>query len=114
MHELSIVTSIVDIANEEAEKAGIKQFSDIKLAIGTQSGIVLEALHFAWKHGVKNSVIENAKLKIEIIKAIAVCEDCKHEFEAESLYDYCPRCNSLFTNIIQGKEMRILALEFDQ
>ena len=52
MHELSIVTGIIDIAEEEAAKAGVKAFSGIDLEIGTLSGIVKEALDFAWDFAV--------------------------------------------------------------
>lgn len=113
MHELSIVMSIVDIANEEAVKANVESFSQIELTIGTQSGVVMEALNFAWKSGVKNSAIENAKLVVHTIQAIAQCSDCGCKFEVENLYDACPECNSLFTDIIQGKELKISALSYD-
>lgn len=114
MHELSIVMSIVDIANDEAVKANVKSFSQIELTIGTQSGIVMEALNFAWKSGVKNSALENAKLVVHTVKAVSQCSDCGHKFEVDNLYDPCPECNSLFTDVIQGKELKISALSYDK
>jgi hydrogenase nickel incorporation protein HypA/HybF len=113
MHELSIVLSIVDIAEEEAQKAGVDNFSKIVLEIGSQSGIVLEALHFAWSSGVKDSVLSKAKLEVSQIQAIARCEECQHEFNAETLYDSCPRCNDAFTELISGKELKIKSLELE-
>jgi hydrogenase nickel incorporation protein HypA/HybF len=113
MHELSIAMSIVDIAEEEAQKANIKKFSAIELEIGTLSGIVMEALDFAWPEAVKNSVLENAERSISEIKAVAQCNDCGHKFEAQTLYDACPECGSYFTRLIQGKELRIKSLTVD-
>ncbi len=113
MHELSIVVNIVDIAEKEAIKVEVDNFSLIGLEIGTQSGIVLEALDFAWETGVKGSVLENAKKKITKIQAKAKCTNCNEVFEIESLYDICPKCNSYIIEIIQGKELKILTLEFD-
>ncbi len=114
MHELSIVMSIVDIAEKEAIKANVDSFSQIELTIGSQSGIVMEALDFAWNSGVKNTVLENAKLSIKHIKAISKCSDCGYTFEIENLYDACPKCNSLFTDLIQGNELQISSLSYDK
>jgi len=113
MHELSIVMSIVDIAEKEAIKANVDSFSNIGLEIGTQSGIVLEALDFAWETGVKGSVLEKAHKGITTVQAKAKCNDCGEIFEIESLYDICPKCNSYMMEVIQGKELKIRTLEFD-
>ncbi len=105
--------SIVDIAEEEARKANVDSFSQIELQIGTQSGIVIEALNFAWVSGVKDSVLKNAKLQIHSISAISKCNECGNEFIIENLYDACPKCNSIFTEIIKGKELKISALSYE-
>jgi len=113
MHELSIVTGIIDIAEEEAAKAGVKAFSGIDLEIGTLSGIVMEALDFAWDFAVKGTVLENAERKIIEVEAVAKCTGCGKEFKAETLYDSCPECSNPFTDIIKGKELRIKSLTID-
>ena len=114
MHELSIVMSIVDIAEKEAIKANVKAFSQIELEIGTQSGIVLEALDFAWKSGVANTVLSHAKRSIFSVQAQAECTECNHLFDIESIYDTCPKCNSYFTEIIKGKELKIKSLVLEE
>jgi hydrogenase nickel incorporation protein HypA/HybF len=113
MHELSIAMSIVDIAEEEAKKANIKKFAAIELEIGTLSGIVTEALDFAWQEAVKGSVLQDAELKVTPVKAVARCNDCGQNFEAQTLYDACPGCGSYFTRLIKGKEMKIKSLTVD-
>ncbi len=113
MHELSIVISIVDIAKAEAEKLNISSFSTIELEIGSQSGIVQEALDFAWLQGVKESVLNSAKRKIDWVEAKAKCQDCGAVFAIANLYDTCPHCNSLFNELIQGKELKIKALTYE-
>ena len=47
MHELSIAVNIVEIAEENARKEDAKLISEIELEIGSQSGVVLEALELA-------------------------------------------------------------------
>ena len=112
MHELSIVMGIVDIAESEASKAGVSSFDVIELDIGKQSGIVMEALDFAWDSAVGGTVLERAVRKVNLIEAIAKCSKCDHEFTSETLYEACPKCGDYFTNLIQGKELKIKSLEY--
>jgi len=112
MHELSIVMGIVDIAEAEAAKAEVDSFDAIELEIGKLSGVMLDALDFAWPVGVKNSVLQKAKLKIREVEAVVRCQECGHEFGVESLYEVCPRCGGFFQDLIQGKELKIKSLEY--
>lgn len=112
MHELSIVIGIVDIAEAEAKKAKVKSFDLIELEIGNLSGIVIEALDFAWQSAVVGTVLENSIRRINRIEAIAKCVDCDHEFISTTLYENCPKCNSYFTNLIKGNELKIKSLEY--
>ena len=110
MHELSIVMSIVDIAQEQAQKAKASAIDEIELDIGTLSGIEMEALEFAWKEGVRETLLEHAVKKINHIQGKAICMDCKAEFEINNYYDACPVCGEHLINIIQGKELRVKSL----
>ncbi len=113
MHELSIVMSIVDIATEEAYKAGVSKFDSIELDIGTLSGIVFDALDFAWQATVTNTVLDGAKCNINKIQAVSQCRDCGHKFETKTLYEACPKCGSYFTLLIKGNELKIKSLIID-
>lgn len=110
MHELSIVMNIVDIAEDETAKAEASSVTSITLEIGTLSGIVMEALEFAWQSAIKGTVLENAELKVHTIEGVAKCRTCGEEFSAKTLYQECPQCKGYFTDIIKGKEMRVMEL----
>jgi len=111
MHELSVALGIVKIAENETAKAKAKTVELIELEIGTLAGIEFESLDFVWPSAVKDTVLENAVKKIDIIKAKAKCVDCDAIFEIENVYDSCPICSSFFKNILQGKELKVKALE---
>ena len=113
MHELSIAMSIVEIAEEEAKKAGAVSISAIDLEIGTLSGIVMEALDFAWEAAVKESMLERAEKRVHRVEAKAKCLDCNHEFPAKTLFETCPSCGSYFTTLLQGKEMKIKSITLE-
>ncbi len=113
MHELSIAMSIVEIAEEEAKKAGASRIEAIDLEIGTLSGIVMEALDFAWEAAVKESMLEGAEKRVHTVKARAKCLDCNREFDAKTLFDACPSCGSYFTTLLRGKEMKIKSITLE-
>lgn len=110
MHELSIVMSIVEIAEEETRKAGAQKVESIELEIGNLAGVQIDSLEFAWEVAIKNTVLQQATYYIHQIPGKARCSDCGTEFEMQQLYDACPNCNEYFNDIIQGQELRIKSL----
>ena len=111
MHELSIAMSIVEIAEENAKNANTSVINEIELDIGSQSGVVLEALEFAMQSAVQGTMLENADVKINSIPAKAVCVQCQHEFYIEDLFEPCPECGNPFCEITQGKELKVKSLK---
>jgi hydrogenase nickel incorporation protein HypA/HybF len=110
MHELSIVMSIVSIAEEQATAARAQRIEEIELDIGCLSTIETEAFDFAWKEGIKNTALEKATCKINRIKGKGKCLDCETEFEINHYYDPCPVCGQHLVDIIAGKELRVKSL----
>jgi hydrogenase nickel incorporation protein HypA/HybF len=110
MHELSIVMSIIDIAEAQARQANASHIDEIELDIGTLSGIEFGALEFAWTEGVRKTILENAVKKINRIEASATCSDCGKIFPIENFYDACPKCGGHLISITKGKELRVRSL----
>lgn len=110
MHELSIVMSIVDLAEDQVKKNRAQRVESIELDIGTLAGVEWDALEFAWTAGVKNSVLENAKRQVNRIVARGRCLQCQHEFEITEPFQPCPACHDYLTEFIQGKELRVKSL----
>lgn len=111
MHELSIAIGIVDIAQKEIDKVNAKKVDAIVLEIGTLAGIEFDALDFVWPSAVKDTVLEHAVKKINVIHGEAICSDCETIFKLDNIYDSCPNCNSYLKHIIKGKELLVKSLE---
>ena len=111
MHELSIAMGIVRIAENETAKANAEKVVKIELEIGVLAGVELDSLNFVWESAVKDSVLEKAEKEISVIEGKGKCADCDTVFEMEYIYDICPKCSSNFKGILQGKELRVKALE---
>jgi hydrogenase nickel incorporation protein HypA/HybF len=110
MHELSIAMSIIEIAEENARRENATMVKKIELDIGTQSGVVLEALEFAMESAVRNTMLEKAKVVYNAISARAECNKCGHIFYTEDLFSPCPECGNPFSQIIQGRELKVKSL----
>ncbi|MDX2249471.1 MAG: hydrogenase maturation nickel metallochaperone HypA [Bacteroidia bacterium] len=112
MHELSIISHIVEIATTEAQKVGMNRVEAIELEIGELAGIEFSALDFAWEVGVSQSVLENAECLIHRVAGKAKCGHCGKVFDMQVLFDPCPECGSYENTVIKGKELVIKTLTF--
>ena len=113
MHEFSIALSIIEIAEAEAKKADATEIAELVLDIGTLSGIEFQALDTAMEMAVKNTLLENAQIKVNKIQARARCSDCGEEFDIENIFDSCPKCGGLYHELLCGKELQIKSLVVD-
>lgn len=111
MHEMSIAMGIVRIAEDETRKARARKVEAIELEIGTLAGIEFSALDFVWPAAVRDTVLQDAERRIDVIPGRARCMDCDTAFELDHVYDPCPVCQSNLKAIQQGKELRVRALE---
>ncbi|MBK9152037.1 MAG: hydrogenase maturation nickel metallochaperone HypA [Saprospiraceae bacterium] len=110
MHELSIVLSIVKIAEKEAVKAGADKIRKIELEIGELSGIEMESFNFAWKEAIKSTMLADASKEVQRTPGKARCLECGSEFRMNHLYDGCPQCNNYFVDVIGGKELNVVSI----
>lgn len=110
MHELSIVMSIIEIAQQQAAKEAAAVIDEIEIDIGCLTTIEMNAFEFAWQQAVKQTPLENTVKKINRIKGKARCSGCATVFALENLYDACPECGEYLVDIMEGKELRVRSL----
>lgn len=110
MHELSIVMGVIQVAEEEARKAGGAGIEELELDIGCLSTIEMNAFGFAWQQAVKTTLLEKTVLKVNRPEGRACCIDCDTVFPMQQLYDPCPVCGHHRIMVIQGKELRVKSL----
>jgi hydrogenase nickel incorporation protein HypA/HybF len=113
MHELSIMESALSAAEDSARTAGAKRVHVIRLRIGALSGVVPEALQFAFEALAPGTLAEGARLDIEDVAARFWCAGCSREFESEDLFAECPVCRVPSGDLRAGREMEIASLEID-
>jgi hydrogenase nickel incorporation protein HypA/HybF len=113
MHELSIATSIIDIAEDFAREKHVEVIRKIEIEVGKLSGIVRDNLVFALEIAVKETVLKDAEIIIDETEGRSVCNACGTEFVNNDWYTPCPNCQSLDFEIMAGKELRVRSIFFD-
>lgn len=111
MHEFSIMQSTLDTAAEKTRAAGATQIHRLTVRVGQLSGVVPEALRFAFEGLKSESLAANADLEIEEVPAVCWCPDCMVEFETAELKYECPRCHQPSGDLRRGREMELASLE---
>jgi hydrogenase nickel incorporation protein HypA/HybF len=111
MHELSIAMSIVEMAQEEAERRAVR-VDAVHLELGPLSGVVAEALLFSYEMTCSGTLLEGSRLVIKNVPIEVYCSACKAQKILHSMQWFCcPECGAPTSDVIHGRELAITALE---
>ena len=114
MHEVSIMTEALRMAVAAAQAAGARQITGVKLRVGRLSGVVPEALQFAWDVVRGDTIATGAWLAIESVPATGWCAACQAEFESTDFFGECPCCYNVSHELRHGRELEIASVEIDR
>lgn len=103
--------SALNEALEQARKAGATRVHEIRLRVGVLSGVVPDALEFAFETLAEGTPAEDARLDIETVPARFWCTACQAEFEAKDMFGECPRCRQPSGNLRAGRELELASME---
>jgi hydrogenase nickel incorporation protein HypA/HybF len=111
MHELSIAMSIVEMAQEEALQRGV-QVNAVHLKLGALSGVVKQALLSSYEMACDDTPLRGSRLIIEDVPVIIFCPQCRVQRPLSSVQMFsCGECGTATSEIVQGKELEVVALE---
>jgi hydrogenase nickel incorporation protein HypA/HybF len=111
MHELSIAMSIVEMAQEEALERGVR-VNAVHLKLGAMSGVVKEALLSSYEMACDDTPLRGSRLVIEEVPVIVFCPNCDTQRSLSSVQLFCcGECGTPTSEIVQGKELEVVALE---
>lgn len=113
MHELAIAESLLKIVEQEALPYGGARVTRVKLLIGKLSGVVPDALMFAFEVISEGGIAEGAFLEIEEVPLRLECHQCGEVFAVEHPFMTCPRCEGTDVEMVSGRELHITGMEID-
>lgn len=111
MHEVSVMQSALRIALEQARDQHAERIHRIALRVGRFSGVVPEALEFAFDVVTSGTIAEGATLTIEELPLSCHCPACGHGFEPPNFEFTCPACGHERTTVRGGQELELAYLE---
>ena len=107
MHEVSMMQNTLDIAIAQAKQSNASKIDRLTMNIGDLSGVIPEALEFAFEVLTKGTIAENAQLEINSIAVACHCQKCDRDFQPEAYIYECPHCGQMSNDVISGKELEL-------
>jgi hydrogenase nickel incorporation protein HypA/HybF len=114
MHEVSLMEQALALAEDYARQNGAAQIRSLTLTVGEQSGVVPEALRFAFEVVAADTLAQGAELIIRSAPVVCHCQPCDQSFQPQSWVYRCPHCGALSSEVISGKELELTSLEIEQ
>lgn len=113
MHELSVAHAVVSTV-VDALPSPAPRVLQVRLRVGELSGIVPQALEFAYDVAAQGTPLEDAALVIERSPIVIACPACGPQ-QLPGAQDFrCPSCQQPCGDVIGGKELEILDLTLDE
>lgn len=112
MHELGIVFHMIKTVERIAEENALSSVFSVTLELGEVSGVVPHELTSCWNWAVaQTELMPTAKLQIETIPAVTLCESCNHTYPTVPQGRICPLCGSGETVLVRGNEINLKEIE---
>lgn len=113
MHEMSIAHGLVESVTDAAAARGAFRVTRVAVRIGRVSGVVPEALAFAWDVATAGTAAAGATLEIEPVPLTLRCGDCGEITLDDTLPRFvCPRCGDPAV-VVRGRELELTLMEID-
>ena len=95
MHELSIAEALVRQVHEIATREGAIRVTRVTVRVGPLSGVLPQALAFAFPMAAEGSLAEHAELLVEAPRLLLTCRACGASGPADDPFPVCAACGSV-------------------
>jgi hydrogenase nickel incorporation protein HypA/HybF len=115
MHELSLVTSIVESVTESLQAYPGAKVLEVRLKVGVLSDVVEDSLQFCYGLATEDTPLAGSRLRIDRLPIVLHCPTCDQDAQIEGVQSFhCPRCGALCGDLRQGRELEIDSIEIDE
>lgn len=114
MHELSIVSSIVDSVIESLAPYPGASVKEVRLRIGALAAVEEESLQFCYGVATVDTPLAGSILVVNRMPVVVYCSQCKQSSELNGVQSFrCSLCGELTHEVLQGRELEIENIEIE-
>jgi hydrogenase nickel incorporation protein HypA/HybF len=115
MHEIFVVSSIIDAVTESLAPYSGAQVKEVRLRVGVLAAVTEESLRFCYGIATENTRLAGSALQIDQLPVIVHCDPCGQDVELPSVQSFrCPLCGTPTMDLRQGRELEIESIEIDE
>ncbi|MCX6650985.1 MAG: hydrogenase maturation nickel metallochaperone HypA [Methanomassiliicoccales archaeon] len=122
MHEVSVMSGIVESVLKELEKHKVLKVEEVSLTLGELTFLGEEQLQFAYEIITRETLLEGSKLVIEPEETELLCLSCGYQGKADKLGEeyhmtmpslICPKCRGK-VKVLKGQSCRVTSMKVVQ
>lgn len=111
MHELPIVTRLLDGVEAHARERGAARVVAVNLAVGEKAGLVDDSLRFYFDMLTPGTVADGARLNVRLTPMRFRCAGCVSEYSPSGADFGCPECGAVGQVVDEATDLRIESIE---
>ncbi len=124
MHEVSVVTSIVDAVIDELSKYNVASVNSVTILVGVLTNLGEEQMKFAYEIVTRGTMLEGSELIMESVPVEASCLSCGYSGPVRTLADpdyethsipilSCPECGGEI-KVVKGMECTVKCMDIEE
>jgi len=114
VHELGLLRGVVGAVERAARTAGARGVEAVGLRVGTRSGAVPDALEGAWPIATYGTIVDGARLEVDVVVAAVWCPACGKDRPIDEFYALtCPVCGTPAATLVRGREFEVTYADLD-
>ena len=114
MHELGMITSVMEAVRDASRDAGAIKVLSVSLSVGEMTQAIEECLVFAYDAlAEQDDFFKDSKLNLTMVAPRSRCLECGAEYDHDRFHMFCPECGSFATELIAGRDLSIDSIEIE-
>jgi hydrogenase nickel incorporation protein HypA/HybF len=114
MHEVSLVSALVEQVEEVSRREGFRRVLEIRLSVGELSGVEPSCVEFCFSEVTRGTILEGARLRQESVRVELECQTCgARTSPGDPSALHCGSCHSGVVKVLRGRDFRIVDLDVE-
>jgi Zn finger protein HypA/HybF involved in hydrogenase expression len=114
MHEVALVSAIVDAVEKKAVAKKARRVNWIKIRFNALTSHSADHVRFSFDIVKKcRPLLETATLRLNEVEPLLLCR-CGHRFPGHHLPEVCPKCGSVDVKAVNSTDMVLESFEIEE